>query len=100
MDENPNPKNSSATTTLIWLTVGLAPILVLLIAVSGNGPSQVLGRVLFIFCVICNLLGGFGCARNVKDGLSRVLLGVFLSVCFFVVSVIVALLEACSHMQF
>jgi hypothetical protein len=83
----------------MWLMVGLAPILILLLAVSGNGLSPGDLMSLLVLCVVCNLIGGFGCARNVKDWVARIALGLVLAGCFFVLSVIVAVFEACSHMQ-
>jgi FtsH-binding integral membrane protein len=101
MDENPNQKSNSAVTTLKWLGVGLAPILISLLVMSQNGPSQGWEALVLLFiCVICNLLGGFGCTRNIKDTFNRIFLGLFLAVSFFAVSAIVAILDSCSHMQF
>jgi len=100
-DDNPDPRSNKAAVTLMWLAVGLAPIPIILLAGSANGPPQGSGgTVLLVFCVICNLLGGFGCVRNTKGWAARIALGLFLAGCFFAVSVIVAVFEACSHMQF
>lgn len=100
-EQKSDPKAKSGFVTLIWLIVGLAPIPILLLAVSAAGASQGAtgGVSLLILCVICNLLGGFGCARNVKDSVSRIFLGLSLSGCFFVLCVIVAVFQACAHMQ-
>jgi hypothetical protein len=101
MNDDPDPKYNSAAITLMWLAIGLAPILILLLLSSSNEPSHMSGAiVLLVFCVGCNLLGGFGCARNVKDSLLRSVLGLILSGCFFVICVIVAVYQACSNMRF
>ena len=102
MENKPNERDSAgkrATITLIWLAVGLAPMVIILGSLSSNGsPSK--GVTVLVITVICNILGGFGCARNVEDILSRSILGLFFSGCFFVLCVIVAVYQACSHMQF
>src|SRR5580704_4352012 len=100
MDENPNPKNKSAAITLMWSAVGLAPIPILLLVVSVIGASQTSDVIFLLFlCVTCNLLGGFGCARSVKNQAARIALGLFLAGCFFVVTVIVPIFVGFSHMQ-
>ena len=99
MNNTPNSRGKRATITLIWLAVGLAPIPILLSLASASAHFQEsAGLALFFLCIVCNLIGAFGCVRNVKDPLFRNTLGLFLAGCFFVLSVIVAVFEACSHM--
>jgi FtsH-binding integral membrane protein len=97
---NPNPKNKSAAITLIWLMVGLAPVPILVLVTSVIGVSQGLDGIFLLFlCVTCNLLGGFGCARNLKNQAARIALGLFLAGCFFVATVIIPILVGFSHIQ-
>ena len=81
----------------LWLLVGLAPIPILLVAVSSNPPHSNLGIALLIICPLCNLCGGIGCLGGIKNVAVRIILGLFLAAFFFCLSVLVALLQACSH---
>jgi len=101
---NNDPKLSDknpAMLTIGCLMVGLLPIVIFLIALSGNYSNQPPDIVfLLVLCILCNSLGGFGCARNVTNWVARFFLGLFLAFCFFVLSVVAGLFIACSHMQF
>ncbi|HXC34908.1 MAG TPA: hypothetical protein VNV43_03485 [Candidatus Acidoferrales bacterium] len=100
MDNNPIGKNPAIA--FLWLMVGLAPTVILLAFVSSSDPPPKWVNPVFVllFCALCNLAGGIGCVRNIKDGLLRSILGLFLAFCFFVLSIVIALFQACSHMQF
>ena len=96
-ETDPKKKENDAAVTFIWLIVGLAPTLILLAMVSAKRPEGFV-PVLFI-CAACNLLGGLGCTRRIKDGIVRVFLGLLLAGFFFILSWVVALFQACSHMN-
>jgi hypothetical protein len=100
-ESNSGAKADKAAGTFLWLLVGLAPIGIWLIVLTSRPAqrSSTLGSILFFGCVACNLLGGFGCVRNVKDVLVRIILGLFLTVFFFVLSLVIPLFQACSHMN-
>jgi len=55
-----NEKQRNPAMTLVWLSVGLAPIPILLALVSKKTPDPDWGMFIFFLCVICNLLGGLG----------------------------------------
>jgi hypothetical protein len=98
MNNDLNPKGKSAVITLIWLMVGLAPIPILLLLASASAQVQEsVGLALFFLCVVFNLIGAFGCVRNVEGGASRIIFGLFLAAGFFVLSVVAAVFEACSN---
>lgn len=97
---NPNPKLTSKAITFIWLIVGLLPVPILILVTSVIGVSQGIDGIFLLFlCVTCNLLGGFGCARNLKNQAARIALALFLAGCFFVSTVIIPLLVGFSHIQ-
>lgn len=98
MDTESDPKDKDSARAFIWLMVGLAPILIFLVAFSASHPLRAVNPLLiFGLCALCNLLGGLGCVRNLKDGGTRTFLGLFLAGCFFVLSWIVAVFQACSQ---
>jgi FtsH-binding integral membrane protein len=97
---NPAPKFNNTAITFIWLIVGLLPIPILILVTSVIGVSQGIDGIFLLFlCVTCNLLGGFGCARNLKNQAARITLALFLAGCFFVSTVIIPLLVGFSHIQ-
>ena len=97
-DENKKEYNSSYA--FLWLLVGLVPIPLLLIAVTPNGgPNRALGSALLIICPICCLCGGIGCLGGIKSIPVRIILGLLLAVFFFGLAAMVALFQACSHMN-
>jgi len=82
----------------LWLLVGLAPILIVLITLSSPGPhSSAAGAALLIICPLCNLLGAFGCLGGIKDPGVRIILGIFLAGFFFCLTAVVAVFQACSQ---
>jgi hypothetical protein len=97
-EPNPNPNEKNPLITLLWLAVGLAPVFILLSITSSPGPRPSLGLVLIV-CAICNLLGGIGCLRSIKDVGKRVGLGILLAGFFFALSWGIVLFQACSHMN-
>jgi hypothetical protein len=97
---NQNPEEKDPIIAFLWLLVGLAPIVILLITTSlFPPPYHTWGGVVILICVLCNLLGGIGCVRNIKDGALRLVLGIFLAVFFFLLSLAVVVFQACSHMN-
>lgn len=100
MENNPDQDSKGAMLAFFWLLVGLAPILIYLVVFAPDSPHPkwLNPMFLFVFCALCNLFGGFGCVREVKNEAARVLLGLFLGAFFFVLSWVVAVFQACSHM--
>jgi hypothetical protein len=99
-ETNPNPKEKNPIVAFVWLLVGLAPILILLITTSLYPPPyHNWAGVVILVCVLCNLLGGIGCVRSVKDGALRLFLGILLAGFFFLLSLAVVVFQACSHMN-
>jgi hypothetical protein len=82
----------------LWVIVGLLPIPILLTLVASNQPRPSFPIVL-ILCALCNLFGGIGCLRSMKEPVSRILLGIMLGGVFFVLSWGIVLFQACSHMN-
>lgn len=81
----------------LWLLVGLAPAPILLIAASSNTQGRNSAIPLLIICMLCNLCGGIGCLGGIKNVAVRIILGLFLAVFFFGLSVLIALWQACSR---
>ena len=84
--------------TFLWLLVGLAPIPMFLAVLSPRSSNPNLALFSFAFCVICSLLAGLGCLQGVKNIAVRIIFGILLGACFFVLSCVVAIFQACSHM--
>jgi hypothetical protein len=105
MENKPDPggEDNRAVFITIWLLVGLAPIPILLAAVPANGGrpawSWVDPMALFLFCATCNLVGGIGCLRYLRDPAARIFLGVLLGAFFFLLSWGIVVFQACSHMN-
>jgi hypothetical protein len=98
---HPNQYQSDPAFAFLWLLVGLAPILILLVIMTSGGgrPRGLDPAAVFLVCALCNLVGGFGCVRSVKNGALRVIFGLFLAAIFFVLSWVIAIFQACSgHM--
>jgi hypothetical protein len=94
---HPNQYQSDPAFAFLWLLVGLAPIPFLLAIISSkSGPTLLNPIVVFLVCALCNLVGGFGCVRSIKNGALRVILGLFLGAFFFVLSWGIAFFQACS----
>jgi hypothetical protein len=93
-ENNPEPGNKDPIVAIMWLLVGLVPIVILLAIVSSPSPHTSFGVVL-IGCAVCNVLGGFGCLRGVKNTGAWIVLGLFLSGFLFVLSWGIAFLQAC-----
>lgn len=104
MENEPDPDNKPKDPgmAMIWLMVGLAPIVILLSITTPDGswPAWVNTSVLIIFCALLNLLGGFGSVRGVKDSGTRFALGLLVAFLLFALSWGVAIFQACSHMHF
>jgi MFS family permease len=96
-NSGPNEKEYNPAPAFLWLLVGLAPIPILLAMVSSRTPRPAWGMSVFFLCVACNLLGGLGCLRGIKNIAVRIILGLFLGAFFFVLSCVVAIFQACSH---
>lgn len=90
--EAPEPGNA-----IFWLLLGLAPIPILLVTMQY--PSRALGPVVVTGCAACNLIGALGCLRGIRELGARVFLALLLGGAFFVLSWIVVLYQACSHMN-
>ena len=94
---HPNQYQSDPAFAFLWLLVGLAPIPFLLAIMSSKiGPTLLNPMVVFLLCAFCNLVGGFGCVRSVKNGALRLIFGLFLAAIFFVLSWIIAIFQASS----
>jgi hypothetical protein len=93
----PNQHQSDPAFAFLWLLVGLAPIPILLVIISSKNAPRLLDPIaVFFVCTLCNLVGGFGCVRSVKNVALRVILGLFLGAIFFVLSWVIAIFQACS----
>jgi hypothetical protein len=93
-------RQHNPASTMLWLTVGLAPIPILLVFVSGNSgraPDPALALVVVLVCGACNLGGGLGCLGRINNIGVRVVLGLFLGIFFFLLSWVIAAYEACSR---
>ena len=98
-ENNSDPDNKDPIVAIMWLLVGLVPIVILL-SITSSRPSHLPMGVVLIGCAACNLLGGFGCLRGIKNAGTRFVLGLFLSGFLFVLSWGIAILQACSHASF
>jgi hypothetical protein len=97
---NSNPNGKNPLIAFLWLLVGLAPILILLVTTSLSAPPyHTWAGAIILVCVLCNLFGGIGCVRNVKDGALRLFLGIILAGFSFLLSLAVVVFQACSHMN-
>ncbi len=99
--ENPNPKDSNPVVVFLWFLLGMLPIPVVLFLSQPNAPHPVWlnFQVLLVFSIVCNVVGGIGCLRRVKDDVSRVILGFFLGLLFFIICCVTAVFMACSNMR-
>jgi hypothetical protein len=96
----PDKKTHDRPLAILWLPVGLVPIPVLLVMFSLNSkPSSWAVVVVLVACVACHLLGGFGCVGGIKNTAVRIILGIFLALFFFLLTAVVVLFQACSHMN-
>ncbi len=85
--------------TFIWLLVGLVPIPILLAVASSRTPDRSLVIPLLVICPLCNLCGGIGCLGGIKNIAVRIILGISLGALFFLLTLAVAIFQACSHMN-
>ena len=101
MNHQPEPNNSKdkGGLAMLWVLVGLLPIPILFVATDSRAPHPGFFPAGLVLCVLCNLAGGIGCLQSVKHPVARVFFGLLLSGVFFVLSCIVALFQACSHMN-
>lgn len=103
MDEpqKPEPKDSNPLVTFLWFLLGMLPIPVVLYLSRSNAPHPpwLTFQVLLVGCFLCNVVGGIGCLRRVKDEAMRVMLGLLLGGLFFVICLVIAVFLACSNMN-
>lgn len=97
---DPNANRKGSVPGVVWLLVGLAPIPILLALGSAQPRPHRGAGYIIILCVFCNLAGGIGCLTGVKDGVVRAFAGLLLGGFFFLLTLGVALFQACSHMNF
>lgn len=95
---DPNHDESAVAITFVWLVVGLAPTFILLGLISSKQTPALVP--VFVLCLACNLVGGFGCTRRIQSVVARIFLGLLLAGFFFALSCIVAIFQACAHMNF
>jgi preprotein translocase subunit SecG len=106
MNEQPEPnrKDDRSEHAFLWVLLGLAPILMVLVMMSyvkgGTAEAHTLYPIMLILVPACNLAGGIGCLRGIEDAALRIILGILLGAFFFVLTVVVAVFQACSQSNF
>jgi hypothetical protein len=97
---NPNePKEkSSGPTPFGWFLIGLIPIPIWLLFVTGSGdpPSRMAAMTILVITIVCNLVGGIGCMENFSPYIiALVILGIFIAAFLFALTMVVAVFVGC-----
>jgi len=83
---------------ILWLFEAFIPSVLALGIIQKTNVAPGLGLALIILNFVCSLVAGIGLVRGMKSKVSQIILAIFLTGCFFIANVVVAVLIGCASM--